>query len=30
VLSHEGTLHAAGQTASELSRVLRHFVEDLA
>jgi len=30
VLSHEGTLHAAGQAASDLARVLRHFVEDLA
>jgi xanthosine phosphorylase len=30
VLSHEGTLHAAGQAASDLGRVLRHFVEDLA
>ncbi len=30
VLTHEGTLHAAGQAASDLGRVLRHFVEDLA
>jgi xanthosine phosphorylase len=30
VLSHEGTLHAAGQAARDLERVLRHFVEDLA
>jgi xanthosine phosphorylase len=30
VLTHEGTLHAAGQAASDLARVLRHFVEDLA
>jgi xanthosine phosphorylase len=30
VLSHEGTLHAAGQAAQDLERVLGHFVEDLA
>jgi xanthosine phosphorylase len=30
VLSHEGTLHAAGRAAADLERVLRHFVEDLA
>jgi purine-nucleoside phosphorylase len=30
VLSHEGTLHAAGQAAQDLERVLRHLVEDLA
>jgi xanthosine phosphorylase len=30
VLSHEGTLHAAGQAAGDLARLLRHFVEDLA
>jgi len=30
VLSHEGTLHAAGQAARDLERVIRHFVEGLA
>lgn len=30
VLSHEGTLHAAGQAARDLARLLRHLVEDLA
>jgi xanthosine phosphorylase len=30
VLSHEGTLHAAGRAAQDLARVLGHFVEDLA
>jgi hypothetical protein len=30
VLSHEGTLAAAGQAASDLGRVLHHFVEGLA
>ncbi len=30
ILSHEGTLAAAATAASDLGRVLRHFVEDLA
>jgi xanthosine phosphorylase len=30
VLSHEGTLQAAGRAARDLERVLGHFVEDLA
>ena len=30
VLTHEGTLAAAGRAASDLGRVLRHFVEGLA
>jgi purine nucleotide phosphorylase len=30
VLTHEGTLHAAGRAAADLERVLHHFVEDLA